>query len=60
MNEKAGMDVIELDNYLMNVILPKKSDVEDIPEKVCGCLFVILFLFIAPHIIYSLFILFVT
>ena len=33
MNEKAGMDAVELDKYFMNAILPLFPDVEDVPKK---------------------------
>ena len=33
MNEKAGMDTVELDKYLTSSILPLFPDVEDKPRK---------------------------
>ena len=33
MNEKAGMDSVELDKYFLNLILPLFPDVEDVPKK---------------------------
>ena len=33
MNEKAGMDTVELDKYFVNSILPLFTDVEDVPKK---------------------------
>ena len=44
MNEKAGMDEVELYKYFVNLILPLFPDVEDIPKKV-KVLFCVLFVF---------------
>ena len=33
MNEKAGMDPVEIDNYFVNLILPLFPDVEYVPKK---------------------------
>ena len=33
MNEKAGMDAVELDKYFVNSILTLFPDVEDVPKK---------------------------
>ena len=33
MNEKAGMDAVELDKYFVNSILSLFPDVEDVPKK---------------------------
>ena len=32
-NEKAGMDAVELDKYFINFILPLFPDVEDVPPQ---------------------------
>ena len=36
-NEKAGMDAVELDKYFVNSVLPLFPDVEDVPKKVSFC-----------------------
>ena len=45
MNEKAGMDAVELDKYFVNSILPLFPDVEDVPKKKVRFFFVFLFVF---------------
>ena len=44
MNEKAGMDAVELDKYFVNSILPLFTNVEDVPKKgkVLFCVFIYL------------------
>ena len=44
MNEKAGMDSVELDKYFVNSVLTLFPDVEDVPKKgkVLFCVFICL------------------